>query len=448
MTGTSNVTASLGFVLNAQNCEFAKLQEVIVTYIAEIFLATEDETERAKFSQTFSDSEYITSCADIDNFLKKTIVAKKDFLFNTSVENIDSLFTLTMTFLSFATLENVPHTPISSLISDILISTSSNTNTEICKICLNLLFQLYNLSNKSENSLGVILLIKIIQYAKDTNQIDVVLPLFDQIETWKSSSPSGTLVNNERYRELYILLIDCYESLKKSTSSDVTSEYTTKIQSLYYSYLLSLEDEPTVSSESKEVLQILKKCAFCYVENPIQALKAGQDYSSRKGMQALKQLNNASPLYTLVQIFSAGTFQELEEFSNAHKDFIEHELGLQKDASGSNHIEMFFDKLFTDIRLLTIASMASTSTDRILTYDEIAKELHISRDEVEQWVVDATAEDLIECKMDQVQEIVEISKSKGRIVNQSTFERLQNTVQGWKSSVDRMKEAVYVGKSN
>ena len=92
--------------------------------------------------------------------------------------------------------------------------------------------------------------------------------------------------------------------------------------------------------------------------------------------------------------------------------------------------------------------MASTSTDRILTYDEIAKELHICRDEVEQWVVDATAEDLIECKMDQVQEIVEISKSKGRIVNQSTFERLQNTVQGWKSSVDRMKEAVYVGKSN
>ena len=111
-------TAFLSFPLQAGSCDFQKLQEVIVDYIKAIFLASEDENEKAIFASNVNGP--VSSCKEIDRFLYQTIGAKQDSIFNASVENIDSLFTLTMAFLSFATEEGSGHTKISSIIRKIV----------------------------------------------------------------------------------------------------------------------------------------------------------------------------------------------------------------------------------------------------------------------------------------------------------------------------------------
>ena len=92
--------------------------------------------------------------------------------------------------------------------------------------------------------------------------------------------------------------------------------------------------------------------------------------------------------------------------------------------------------------------MANKADDNSLTYDAIAKELDIDIDEVEQWVVDAITAELIDGQMDQMQGTLQITKSKARVVDQTTFEKLKKTVQGWKISVEKMSEVVQSGKSN
>merc|ERR1712146_363992 len=126
-----------------------------------------------------------------------------------------------------------------------------------------------------EDNLGLLLLIKIIQYAKDTNQINIVLPLFEEVEILKapSLSPSSSPLSfsstfyGEGYRTLYILLIDCYKALDQSSSPSIGTlpKYNEKIQGLCYAYLLSFEQE-IESHGIDKALDNLRQCAICYIE--------------------------------------------------------------------------------------------------------------------------------------------------------------------------------------
>ena len=247
-------------------------------------------------------------------------------------------------------------------------------------------------------------------------------------------------------------MIDCYQLLLTSSSSPSSFSssssppsftYRQKIQALYYVYLQTFEEEVSSTPESiisgttaGNVIDTLSKCAISYLGNSIYALNVDQDFLSKKGIQSLGTLNNKKLLFDLVTILAHGNVHDFLAFSQTNNKFFESEPGLQ------------YSVILNNIRLLTLASMANKADDNSLTYDAIAKELDIDIDEVEQWVVDAITAELIDGQMDQIQGTLQITKSKARGVDQTTFEKLKKTVQGWKISVEKMSEVVQSGKSN
>lgn len=62
-----------------------------------------------------------------------------------------------------------------------------------------------------------------------------------------------------------------------------------------------------------------------------------------------------------------------------------------------------------NIRLLTLASLAANASNRVVTFQSISTALKVTMDEVELWVIEAIAHNLINGSIDQVNSSVTIT---------------------------------------
>ena len=92
------------------------------------------------------------------------------------------------------------------------------------------------------------------------------------------------------------------------------------------------------------------------------------------------------------------------------------------------------------MRLLSMVSLAQANKE--LTYASIASALHIGKDEVEMWVMEAIRNGLVNAKMDQIRELVVVSVCLERSFGTKQWACLKTSLSEWGDSVQGLLKVV------
>ena len=140
---------------------------------------------------------------------------------------------------------------------------------------------------------------------------------------------------------------------------------------------------------------------------------------------ALKKTDNGSDLYSLLTIFTEGTFEEYQNFLAASS----------KNSFFSKHTDLSEEQCTRNMRLLSLCTLASESKTPEISYTQIATALDVSRAEVEDWVIAARGSGLIDAKMDQIREVITVERCVVRKFGIEQWMSLQRKLNLWKANV-------------
>jgi translation initiation factor 3 subunit M len=285
-----------------------------------------------------------------------------------------------------------------------LIENVVSDKTDRPLLRLKILNNLYNMFDSDSISRYEVFM-SILQYALDSNNTEVVIPHFKNIDEWIKTWATNT----EQTRKIYRLVSHILQVSNKSLQA-----YHTLIK-----YLRTFE------STDEEALVSAKEAGVRAASQAIKLSEVNQ-FDELLEIPAIKQLQSDpvhSKLYELLQLFA---HEKLESFTNFHKnnpDYLE-SVGISHDDS------------LKKIRLLSIATLAVESNE--IPYSKIAQTLMIEEEEVEGWVVLAISAKLIDAKMNQVKRIVIVSQSTYRMFTQDQWKQLKSQVVSWQKNIQSL----------
>lgn len=184
-------------------------------------------------------------------------------------------------------------------------------------------------------------------------------------------------------------------------------------------YLTSLDAK---NSES-EIVSIVSDA----IKSPSQF-----QYDDLLTVPSIKQLES-KPVYAFIKVLSSDDFEAYKQFTTKNPTIIA-DLGLHKD------------EIERKVRLLSLVSLASTEQE--ISYEKIAKALHIPETDVEIWVINAISEDIIAAKMDQLKRTVTISRSLQRSFEKSQWKNISDVLSQWRGNVKTMLDTLQETKKN
>lgn len=162
----------------------------------------------------------------------------------------------------------------------------------------------------------------------------------------------------------------------------------------------------------------------------IRALKSALSDPSHFNFQdlavvdAVQALRKSDPTYfELLEVFNADLLDDLNDFKDEHDDWLEEE-GLDDLV------------LYRKMRLLTLASLASSTQSRSLPYQHIARALQIPFEDVEMWVIDVIRAGLVEGKLSQPTQTFLIHRSTYRVFGEKQWTQVQARLDTWRSSLE------------
>jgi len=91
------------------------------------------------------------------------------------------------------------------------------------------------------------------------------------------------------------------------------------------------------------------------------------------------------------------------------------------------------DECLKKIRFLSLATLASENHE--IPYSLVAETLNIPEEDVETWIILAISAGLIEAKMDQLRNIVVISRCTQRVFTIAQWKQLSDRLRVWKDNV-------------
>jgi translation initiation factor 3 subunit M len=101
------------------------------------------------------------------------------------------------------------------------------------------------------------------------------------------------------------------------------------------------------------------------------------------------------------------------------------------------------------MKLLTLCSLCGTSTNnKNLSYSIIASGLKINQDEVENWIIDAIGQNLIDGSMDQLNNSFIVTRYTHRSFGNSQWKLLQNKLKELKKQVSHVMENIQRSNNN
>lgn len=89
---------------------------------------------------------------------------------------------------------------------------------------------------------------------------------------------------------------------------------------------------------------------------------------------------------------------------------------------------------------IDVCSIQSETT----SFKDLAKLLDIKEDDIEEWVIEAMSNDVIDAKIDQVSEQVVIKTSKMRNLNNEEWQIITKKIQEWKQRFQRIEKILQV----
>ncbi|PUU76708.1 hypothetical protein B9Z19DRAFT_1087735 [Tuber borchii] len=237
---------------------------------------------------------------------------------------------------------------------------------------------------------------------------DVLAPQLKNIERWVEEWGSSIA----EIRDLYLTIADVAE---KAGDAD-------QFYSFLFRTLQSYTPEESTGEEARTIAVRLLKASI--------NLPSCLEFDDIIALDAIQQLSNTDPeAFALLEVFAGGDLEDYEEFNDEHDGWV--------DDNGIDH-----SIAFRKIRLLTLASLASSASSRELPYSVIARRLHIPSEEVELWVIDVIRAGLVEGKLSQLNQTFLIHRSTYRSFGKSEWEEVGVRLDNWKASLRNILEVV------
>lgn len=197
-----------------------------------------------------------------------------------------------------------------------------------------------------------------------------------------------------------------------------------------YDYLLkALEIIPPAAASEPESLQLSKRTLTAALTNP-----NIYDFTPLTASDSVQGLRKSDPaLFELLEIFAADDYLSYVDF-------------LETNSLDSLSLSSASSTLETKIRLLTIASLAASASNRSLPYTTISSALQVPQEDVEMWVIDTIRASLVEGKLSQLKGEFLVQRATYRVFGERQWREIQGRLLVWRRSLEGVLNVIKVEK--
>eukprot|EP00744_Colponema_vietnamica_P001529 GILI01002522.1.p1 GENE.GILI01002522.1~~GILI01002522.1.p1 ORF type:complete len:443 (-),score=158.76 GILI01002522.1:456-1703(-) len=368
-----------------------------------IRLSDEQKTEdplafQRRFNELLSQGQFVQ--------VAKNLLALKQVIFKGSDKEIESAFSIVMhLFIRLG-----EDSAVDQLARD--LTTAIGACTADAPHKFKMLGALFNVVSKRQGALDVFT--AIINLAASSGSVEVLVPHLDSVEQWAVEWS----LSIDQTRALYLLLAN---TLKTLNHNDLAFRFSVRFLS-------------TFERSSPAELQTVLEQARTAVVTAIRVSDIAQ-CDLLLDMAAVKQMEKSGDqrLLQLLKIFAGERLEAFNAFNTANKGFVEG-LGLK--------VEECVEKM----RLLSLCSLACEHTS--IPYSSIAQTLQVPEDQVEEWVVLAVTNGLLEAKMDQLRSLVIVERSSQRIFGESQWRQIGSRLKQWKTDANALLQVIRTARAS
>jgi len=273
-------------------------------------------------------------------------------------------------------------------------------DTPLAKVCLQSLWRLFN-NLDAASPLRYHVYYHLVQVAKQCNQVNEV---FNSVEKLKSQFAQCS-VSSEQMQKLYRLLHD----VLRDTNSELSSKVMIELLGTYTAENASVAREDAM------------KCIVTALADPNTFLL--DPLLSLKPVRFLE----GELIHDLLSVFVSEKLPAYLQFYKNHKEFV--------TSQGLNH-----EQNIRKMRLLTFMQLAESNPE--MTFEQLTKELQISEDQVEPFIIEILKTKLVRARLDQANRKVHISSTMHRTFGKPQWVQLRDLLQAWKENITVVEEGL------
>ncbi|KAL5782033.1 hypothetical protein ACOSP7_007062 [Xanthoceras sorbifolium] len=277
---------------------------------------------------------------------------------------------------------------------------------------LKILFNLYNLLENPYSRFFVYM--KALNLALNGKVNEHIIPSFKKIDSFLKEWN----IDIKDKRELFLGIANVLKE-NKSSSKD-SFKFLTK-----YLATFSGEDEYTMGEAKEEAVRTIIE--FVKAPDMFQC-----DLLEMPAVGQLEKDAKYAPVYQLLKIFLTQRLDAYFEFQAVNSTLLK--------SYGLVH-----EDCISKMRLMSLVDLGANESGQI-PYVLIRDTLRISDDEVETWVVKAITAKLIYGKMDQMNEVVIVSRCTERVFGQQQWQTLRTKLATWRGNIANVINTIQANK--
>lgn len=281
-------------------------------------------------------------------------------------------------------------------------------------LALSILTTIFNTLAPSDSSRYHVFLaiVAVIRQSGSTTAYEALkTQLTTQLPTWLTAWE----LDEEDTQKLHLAVADAAEA---AGDSEVANAHV--VEALH-----SIDASEAASKESRELAVRALTSALTH--------PAIFDFTSLSASDAVQALRSSdSSLFELLEIFVADTLDTYDDFVASTP---------LSSISGGVLAESG-EALQTKMRLLTLASLASSTPSRSLPYATIAAALRVGDAEVEKWVIDTIRAGLVEGKLSQLRSEFLVHRATYRVFGEKQWAEVQGRLFVWRRSLESVLSVI------
>ncbi|KAG6742988.1 hypothetical protein POTOM_053932 [Populus tomentosa] len=286
---------------------------------------------------------------------------------------------------------------------------------------LKILFNLYNLLDNAYCRFYVFM--KALNLAVSGKVTEHVIPSFKKIDSFLKEWN----LEVQDQRELFLSVANALKDSKSSAKDSF--KFLTK-----YLATFSYEDAYKMGEAKEEAARTI-----------IEFFKAPDMFQcDLLDMPAVGQLEKDAKyalVYQLLKIFLTQRLDAYLEFQASNSALLKS----YGTTTGLVNPSLVHEDCIAKMRLMSLVDLASHESGRI-PYALIKDTLRIDNDEVELWVVKALTTKLIDCKMDQLNQVVLVSSCTERVFGLRQWQALRTKLGTWRGNIESVINTIQANK--
>jgi translation initiation factor 3 subunit M len=369
----------------------------LALFLASKLSAKEGEVLVAKVDESISQN---ATKDVIDLFLTKIDI----FLGLSSEQEVEASFQALFSLLyTLGDESNVEDAAVVSSIVSALTADASNSARRRLTALLQFLNLSYSANTKYE------LLIAIYNYAKASNQLQKISTLHEKLCDWIVSWGFDETQQQTLYRTIVTVF---FEVGQKKKALDVTVQF-----------LKSLDD--AISAADAEA--VIKPALLVAIKSNSSDFKQRANLFEALGMQRLP--GDLMTLSTLLRILCDGSVTDWKAF-----------IGNSSNEAVLKTHDISVAVIERKVRIFTLASLAADAVNKTLTFAAIASAMQISEEDVEEWVVEAISEGVVQAAINQMNGTVTVHRFVQRSFGPAQWRSLGSKLESLKSRLQASLE--------